>query len=73
MTLRNVPVASAAAPGFILLSRSGSPRPVETEGDAAFSAGIALKTLDDLVRSERCGRAAGARVWPFDPLLPPCA
>ncbi|WP_404935171.1 hypothetical protein [Nitratireductor sp. L15S-10] len=29
--------------------------------DAGFAAGIALKTLDDLVRSEPAGRAAGAR------------
>ncbi|TCP75738.1 uncharacterized protein DUF1403, partial [Rhizobium sp. PP-CC-2G-626] len=52
MDSRNIPVASATAPGFILPSWSGSPRPVETESDAAFSAGIALKTLDDIVRSE---------------------
>ncbi len=52
MDLRNIPVASTTVPGFVLPSWSGSARPVETEGDAAFSAGIALKTLDDLVRSE---------------------
>ncbi|PYE39963.1 uncharacterized protein DUF1403 [Rhizobium sp. PP-F2F-G20b] len=52
MTLRNIPVASATAPGFILPSWSVSLRPAETEGDAAFSAGIALKTLGDLFRSE---------------------
>ncbi|TCQ05483.1 uncharacterized protein DUF1403 [Rhizobium sp. PP-F2F-G36] len=52
MTLRNIPVGSATASSFILPSWSMSPRAVETESDAAFCAGIALKTLDDLVRSE---------------------
>ncbi|TCQ16926.1 DUF1403 family protein [Rhizobium sp. PP-CC-3G-465] len=52
MDSRNIPVASATAPGLILPSWSVSLRPVETESEAAFSAGIVLKTLDDLVRGE---------------------
>jgi hypothetical protein len=42
-----------------------------TEADAAFAAGIALKSLDDLVRWTPSGPAAGARVRRSNAPLPP--
>ena len=52
MDSRIIPTGSSPAQSFVLPSWSASQRTAGTESDAAFSAGIALKTLDDLVRAE---------------------
>jgi hypothetical protein len=43
------------------------------ETDAAFAAGIALKSLDDLVRADLPWAAAGASAWRLGLRIRPCS
>ncbi|SES42651.1 DUF1403 family protein [Rhizobium sp. NFR03] len=52
MDSRIIPTGSSPAQSFVLPAWTALLRSAGTESDAAFSAGIALKTLDDLVRTE---------------------